>query len=185
MWSKELVERIAKHKVVGKEILNYANSILGVRVRLRFPNINKLAIELEKVRQTENKEQKIREKNDPAMFKKKIKNNSPRFYHKLEKMIEQYREEDKAIENLKVSVSNFPDYIQRLINVELVYPDGKKATGTLNAIAAFIRDDCKDIFKRKITWEFLQKTFLKANGDKWGESTARMAVTHAYKDLAR
>jgi len=178
MESKELVERIAKHKVFGKEILNYANSILGVR--LRFTSINKLAIEIEKRRQTENKEQKIREINNPAVFKKKIKDNNSKYFHKLNKMIEQYREEGKEIEQLKGNTSHIPEYIQKLINAELLNTDGKKATETLNAIAAFIKDHCKNEFKRKITWHFLQDTFLQTNGNKWSYSSARKAVEHAY-----
>jgi hypothetical protein len=41
MWSKKLENKIAKHRAYGKEILTYANSVLGVG--LRFTSVNKLA----------------------------------------------------------------------------------------------------------------------------------------------
>jgi len=104
MVSDELRDRIAKHKIFGKEILDYANST--IIVNLRFTSINKLAIELEKMRQTVNKEQKIRKKNSPAMFKKKTKNNSPKFFHKLEEMIEKYLKENREIEKLRLQEKN-------------------------------------------------------------------------------
>ena len=42
MWSKRLENKIAKHKVYGREILAYANSILGVG--LHYTSINKLGL---------------------------------------------------------------------------------------------------------------------------------------------
>jgi len=180
MWSKELEEKIAKHMAFGKEILDYANSTIVVN--LRFKSINKLAIELEKMRQTAKKEQKTREKNKPIVFKKqrKHKNISLPFFHKIEEMIEQYREEDREIKQLKSGVSHIPIYIQKLINAGFLKSDGKRATGTLNDIAVFLLDECQNEFKKKVTSSFLEETFLQANDNKWSKSAARQAVTYAY-----
>ena len=100
MWSKKLVKRIAKHKAFSEEILNYANSILGVGQR--FTNVNKLAIEFEKMTQTAIKEQEIREQNDPIFKNKDINENAiPSFIQKLEEKIEQYRKMDNEIKKLQ------------------------------------------------------------------------------------
>jgi len=100
MWSKKLEKRIAKHKVLSKEILDYANSILGVG--LRFTSVNKLAIELENMRQTTINEQETMEQNYPVSINQNIdKNIIPPFIQKLEEMIEQYRKMDNEIRKLK------------------------------------------------------------------------------------
>jgi hypothetical protein len=100
MWSKKLEKRIAKHKVFSKEIQNYANSVLGVDLRLK--SVNNIAIELEKMRQTAINEQKTMEQkysvsNNQDINKKAILS----FIQKIEEMIEKYRKMDNEIKKLK------------------------------------------------------------------------------------
>ena len=63
MWSKGLENKIAKHKVFSKEILDYANSIFVAG--FRYTSVNKLSTYLEIQKQVGNKEQKIRKKIPP------------------------------------------------------------------------------------------------------------------------
>lgn len=184
MWTKKLENKIAKHRALGKEILDYANSILGVSVP-GYTSVNDLAVDLETQKKTGTRQQKIREQNN-RIFKKKIPKKMPfrlikppkipvSFIEELEKMIEEYRQEEIEIEKLKPNVQ-VPDYMKRLIDVGLVYPpDGRRVVGKLNEVAEFL----VDVLKMELTWRFLKETFLQDDGSEWGDGTVTLALKMA------
>ena len=167
MWP---LERLAKHKDLGKEILERANSLLGVG--LHFTSVNKVAIYLETQRQTAIREQETREINNPIFEQDTGYDDIPIFLQKLEEMIEQYQKEAKKIkqsqDNLKLP------YIEKLIAEGLLYSDGIRATGKLDRIAEFL----VDTLEMDISFRFLQTTFLQGSYKEWSDSAVEVALQH-------
>ena len=109
-------------------------------------------------------------------------------YDKHEKMIDDYWREDIQINELmKEEIKQFtvqqipltPLYIQELIEKRLLYPDGKRATGTLLDIGSYFKGKIKIPIRR----QFFLEMFLKDNGKKWSNSSARDAVEEANSQL--
>jgi hypothetical protein len=81
-----------------------------------------------------------------------------------------------------------PAYIQYLIDKALLYPDGKHVIRSLDDVAAALTDfvnsqdddqgniQAKEI---KITWTFLQDTFLQPDGKKYSEKSCKDALRMA------
>jgi hypothetical protein len=81
-----------------------------------------------------------------------------------------------------------PTYIQYLIDKALLYPDGKRVIRSLDDVAAALTDfvnsqdddqgniQAKEI---KITWTFLQDTFLQPDGKKYSEKSCKDALKMA------
>ena len=173
LQQEEEEDRIVNHRAFGKEILDYANTILTgylLENDQRYTSVEELSLALADMRRTANWQK------DGA-----IKESLFTITEELEQMIEEYRQEENQKAQAQPSV---PAYIQKLIEAELLNSDGVKATGPLNLIAAFLVDKCKDEFKRRVTKRFLQDTFLQKDGNKWSDSALWKAVGYAY-DISR
>jgi len=183
MVSDELRDRIAKNELLRDKIVNYVLKYFfwgyeGITVEEISITITKM-----KLQNLYNSNEKVEEfiilPDDIGDGATALTTGN---YQELEKMVEDYRQEEIEIEKLKSDVSNVPDYLQRLINVGLVYPpDGRKVAGKLDDVAIFLVEECKI----NITIRFLQKTFLKYDGSKWSNSAARWAIELAYADKTR
>ena len=100
MWSKGLTAKIAKHKAYGKEILDYANRVLGIG--LRFTSVNELAIDLETSKEIASlRHEKFMQANPTLRNSETHEFNPPPFIPNLEKMIKQYRKKESEIQKLK------------------------------------------------------------------------------------
>lgn len=186
MYSKELEERKVNHELHRQDIVYFArrhlfpgDSLITIEEVNRA--VKKMEAPIFQVGWILKKRKKKEFKEQEAFITEQ--------YNQLEKMLKEYRQEDTEIkklmkkENKQLQVKQklpFPIYIQKLYKAGLVESDGKTATGPLNSIAAFLLDECQNEFNKKITFSFLQRTFLQANGDVWSKSAARQAVTYAY-----
>jgi len=89
------------------------------------------------------------------------------YYGDLLDRIEKWLQEDIEIEN----VSHVPDYIQKLIDAGVVYPDGKRATGKLDDIVVEFRK-----MKIPVRARFLKRMFLQDSGKEWSDSAIDKAL---------
>jgi len=172
MVSDELRDRIAKNELLGDEIVNYVLKYFfwgykGITVE-------EISITVAKMR-LQNLFDVNEEVEESFILPDDIGTGTTAItignFQKLNKMLEEYRKEEIEIEKLKSSVPIVHDFIQELIKIGLLYPDGKRATGKLDDIVRFFRD--KDF---QVRARFLKQTFLQDSGKKWSDSAIDKAL---------
>jgi hypothetical protein len=169
MWTPELEKKIAQHELHGDKIVNYVLKYFfwgyeGITV-------DKISIVVAK-RKLQNLDDVNEEVEGTFMLPDDIETGATAIttgsYQELDRMIEEYRQEGIEIEKLK----HRPDFIQKLIDAELLQSDGKTATGKLDDIAEFLVDKCGKSISRR----FLKITFLQKDGTEWSPGAVAKAV---------